>query len=149
MSRGHRAVPRTADIALEAWADSREECLAEAVRALVETFADIGEAVPDGSVMIALAEETDEGLLGALLDEVVYQVEVPGRVAVDVSIDERTGVSRGQVEMRLATVPVGAVGHVGGSPTAVAVLGLRFGREAGMWHAHVVVDVYPRDRTFR
>ncbi|MEU8245575.1 archease [Nonomuraea sp. NPDC048916] len=141
MSRGHRAVPRAADIALEAWADSREECLAEAARALVETFADIGEAVPDDSVTIALAEETDAGLLVTLLDEVVYQVEVPGRVAVDVSIDERTGVTKGQVEMRLATVPVGAVDRVGALPKAVALHGLRFGREAGMWHAHMVVDV--------
>ncbi|GLX02743.1 archease [Microtetraspora sp. NBRC 16547] len=141
MSRGHRAVPHTADIALEAWADSREECLAEAVLALVETFADFGEAVPDDSVMIALAEETDEELLVTLLDEVVYLVEVAGRVAVDVSVDERTGVTEGQVEMRLATVPVETVVQVGALPKAVTLHGLRFGREAGMWHAHVVVDV--------
>ena len=33
---GHRAVPHTADLAVEAWADSREECLAEAQRLLAE-----------------------------------------------------------------------------------------------------------------
>ncbi|WP_067178080.1 archease [Microtetraspora niveoalba] len=141
MSRGHRAVPHTADIALEAWADSREECLAEAVRALVETFADVGEAVPDDSVVVTMADETDEELLVTLLDEVVYQVEVPGRVAVDVSVDERTGATKGQVEARLATVPAASVEQVGALPKAVALHGLRFGREAGTWHAHIVVDV--------
>jgi SHS2 domain-containing protein len=141
VSRGHRAVPHTADIAVEAWADSREECLAEAVQALVETFADIGEAVPDDSVAFALVEETDEAIVMAVLDEVIYQVETDGRVAVDVSVDERTGATKGQVEVRLATVPVEVVDQVGAVPKAVAVHGLRFGREAGMWRAHVVVDV--------
>jgi SHS2 domain-containing protein len=139
VSSGHRVVPHTVAIAVEAWADSREECLAEAVRALVETFADIGEAVPDDSVAFALVE-SDEALLVAVLDEVIYQVEVYSRVAVDVSVDERTGATRGQIEVRLATVPVAMVDQVGAVPKAVALHGLRFGREAGMWRAHVVVD---------
>lgn len=140
MSAGHRAVPHTADIAIEAWADSREECLAEVVRALVETFADIGDAVPDDSVVLTLRpEESDEGLLVSVLDEVIYQVEVYGRVAVDASIDEWTG--EGQVEVRLATVPVEAVDQVGAMPKAVALHGLRFACEAGMWRARVVIDV--------
>jgi SHS2 domain-containing protein len=141
VSSGHRTVPHAADIAVEAWADSREECLAEEVGALVEIFADIGEAVPDDSVAFALMEETDEALLVAVLDEVIYQVEVYGRVAVDVSVDERTGATKGQIEVRLATVPVAMVDQVGAVPKAVALHGLRFGREAGMWRAHVVVDV--------
>jgi SHS2 domain-containing protein len=117
--------------------------MAEAVQALVETFADIGEAVPDDSVAFALVEETDEAVLMAVLDEVIYQVETHGRVAVDVSVDERTGATKGQVEVRLATVPVEGVDRVGAVPKAVALHGLRFGREAGMWRAHVVVDVNP------
>ncbi len=134
-------MPHTADIAVEAWADTREECLAEAVRGLVESFADVGDAVPDDSVMISLLPDGDEDLLFRVLDEVIYQVEVYGRVAVDVSVDERTGASMGQVEVRLATVPAEMVDQVGAMPKAVAVHGLRFGREAGVWRAHVVVDV--------
>ena len=37
--RGHRTVPHTADLRVEAWAPTREECLAEAVRGLVDSFA--------------------------------------------------------------------------------------------------------------
>ncbi|MGI5284290.1 archease [Nonomuraea polychroma] len=128
-------------IIVEAWADTREECLAEAVQALVENFADVGDAVPDDSVVIVSAEETDEALLMDVLDEAIYQVEACHRVAVDVSVDERTKATMGQVEVRLATVPVGAVERVGPVPKAVAVQQLRFGKTDGMWRAHVDVDV--------
>lgn len=137
MGRGHRAVPRAADVAVEAWADSREECLAEAVQALVESCARAGDAVPDACVMFALAEETDEALLLTTLDEVIYQIEAKGRVTVDVSTDERTGASRGQVEVRLATVPVEAVERVGTTPAALAVRGVRFGCVDGVWRARL------------
>jgi SHS2 domain-containing protein len=32
-------MPHTADLRIEAWAPTREECLAEAVRSLVDSFA--------------------------------------------------------------------------------------------------------------
>ncbi|MEU6969505.1 archease [Kitasatospora aureofaciens] len=37
---GHRAVPHTADLRLVAWAPTAEGCVREAVRAVVEGFAD-------------------------------------------------------------------------------------------------------------
>ncbi|TMR94648.1 archease [Nonomuraea basaltis] len=141
MSRGHRAVPHTADIAVEAWADSREGCLAEAVRGLVESFADIGRARPDDSVTFVVTEESDEEVLAAVLQEVIYQIEVSGRLAVDVSTDEPTEFPVERVEVRLATVPVETVEQIGAMPKAVAQHNLRFGRAGGVWWAHVVVDV--------
>ncbi|MFI7698676.1 archease [Nonomuraea sp. NPDC049480] len=139
MSRGHRALRHLAGIDVEAWAETREECLAEAVQALVETFAEVGAAVPDDCVVVVSAEETDEALLVAVLDEVIYQVEECHRVAVDVSVDERTKATEGQVEVRLATVPVAVVDRVGAVPQAVAVRELSFGRIDGVWRAHVGV----------
>jgi len=38
---GHRSVPHTADLRIEAWGPTREDSIAEAVRGLVESFADI------------------------------------------------------------------------------------------------------------
>ncbi|MCP2357527.1 SHS2 domain-containing protein [Nonomuraea thailandensis] len=143
MSRGHRTVPHTADIALEAWAGAREECLAEAARALVESFADLGTApAPDGGVDFSTTghtasggdQEGGAGLLIALLEEVIYQVEVHGRVVVDV----RPGQDGG---LRLATVPAEAVEQVGAMPKAVTTHGVRFGREDGEWRARAVIDV--------
>lgn len=141
MSSGHRAVPHTADIAVEAWADSRESCLAEAVRGLVESFADIEGARPDDSVTFVVTEESDEEVLVAVLQEVIYQIEVSGGLAVDVSVDEPADLPVERVEVRLATVPVASVEQVGALPKAVSLHDLRFGRVGGMWRAHVVVDV--------
>ncbi|MEO3873323.1 archease [Nonomuraea sp. B12E4] len=141
MGRGHRAVLRAADVVGEAWADSREECLAEAVQALVECCVRVGDAVPDACVMFSLAEESDEALLVAVLDEVIDQIEANGRVTVDVSVDERTVATRGQVEVRLATVPVEAVERVGTAPAAVVVHGVRFGCVNGVWRAGLQLDL--------
>ncbi|TDD47365.1 archease [Nonomuraea terrae] len=135
MSRGHRTIPHTADIALEAWADSREECLAEVVKALVESFADAGSAASGESVAFTAPEEGDEELLAALLEEVIYQLEVHGRLTVDVVPDPAgTG-------LRLVTVPAEAAEQVGATPKAVTGHDVRFGQENGRWHARVVVDV--------
>ncbi|MBF8184685.1 archease [Nonomuraea sp. K274] len=134
MSRGHRAVAHTADIALEAWADTREECLAEAVRALVESFADISHVPPGETVPVSVTGESDEAMLAAVLQEVLYQVEVHDRVAVDASVGERA-------EVRLRMVPVETVEQVGAMPKAIAVHELRFGQAGKVWQAHVVVDV--------
>lgn len=38
---GHRSVPHTGDLRVEAWAPTREECIAEAVRGMVASFADL------------------------------------------------------------------------------------------------------------
>jgi SHS2 domain-containing protein len=140
MGLGHRRVLRAADVVVEAWADSREECLAEAVQALMECCVRVDDVVPDACVMIVLSGETDEALLVAVLDEVIHQIEANGRVTVDVSVDERTVAAKGQVEVRLATVPVEAVERVGTAPATVAVHGVRFGCVDGVWRARLQLD---------
>lgn len=126
-------MPHTADLAVEAWADSREECLAEAVRGLVESFAAPGPAPPGEGVDLPPAADSDEDLLVEVLQEVIYQLEVHGRLVVDVS--------RGPSGLRLATVPAESAEQVGAMPKAVTGHGVRFGEADGTWHAHVVVDV--------
>jgi Archease protein family (MTH1598/TM1083) len=44
--QGHRSVPHAADPRVEAWAPTREECLAEAARGLVDSFAVVAAARP-------------------------------------------------------------------------------------------------------
>jgi SHS2 domain-containing protein len=139
MRGGHRAVPHTADMAVEAWADSRQECVAEAVRGLVDSFADLGRSAPGDDVTFLAAGESDEELLVEVLQEVIYQIDVHGRLAVDASLGE-PGADR-RVEVRLATVPVETAEQVGAMPKAIARHELRFGQADGQWRAHVVVDV--------
>src|SRR5262249_13720555 len=68
-AQGYRAVPRTADLRIEAWAESRDECVAEALRGLIASFADISDVqparvleppMPAGSAADFLASAADE-----------------------------------------------------------------------------------------
>ena len=138
---GHRILPHTADLALEAWAPGKEECIAEAMRALVESFADVRAAVPRESVAFAVSQASDEDLLAAVLNEVIYQLDVHGRVPVDVSIDQRTDVTEGRANVRFAAAPAEEVSVVGAIPKAVSLHELQFARAGGIWRCHVTVDV--------
>ncbi len=134
---GHRTLPHTADLIVEAWGPTREACLAQAVRGLVAAFADVTGAVSTGSVAVAVAGADDEQLLVRLLEEVVYAVEVGGVVPVDVRLEERAGGLAGTLQV----APLEAVQVVGAIPKAVTWHGLRVGRHAAGWWCRVTVDV--------
>ncbi len=151
MAAGHRIVPHTADLALEAWAPGKGECIAEAARALVGSFADVRGAVPRETVTVELAEASDEDLLVRALDEVIYQLEVHRRVpaAIWVAVADAgdpagtagTEGTEGPATIRLAAVPAADVRVTGAIPKAVTRHELRFGRSGGLWRCRVIVDV--------
>ena len=64
---GHRAVPHTARF--EAWAPNRDQCLAEAVLALVEGFADTTQASVTGETQIWIDPADDDDQLARLLGQ--------------------------------------------------------------------------------
>ena len=88
--RSHRSIPHTADLRIEAWGPTREECIAEAVRGLVESFAVVAGRQPHGRAWRHVTARSDEDLLVALIDEVIYRVHVHGSC---VRILNRPGVS--------------------------------------------------------
>ena len=66
---GHRALPHTADLIVEAWAPSRSGCLEELVRGVVETFADTTTATDaTREVPLEIGAARDEDLVVVLLD---------------------------------------------------------------------------------
>lgn len=131
-------MPHTADVRFEAWAPTREGCLAEAVAALVATFADPADAPASGVGGYAVPPGPDEDLLVAVLDEVVFRLETEGvvPVATEVSAD-----ADGGLRVRWRTVGTDAVQPVGAVPKAVSLHGLRFGPEADGWCCAVTLDV--------
>ncbi len=121
---GHRLLPHTADVVLEAWAPSRERCLAEAVHGLVAVFADTAGMVAGRSVGFTLGRAGDEELLVRLLEEVIYLVEVEGLVPVEVHVEPA---SDGGLGGRFDVVPLApAMGGQGGG-LAPAVVRARTG----------------------
>ena len=56
-------MPHTANVRIEAWAPTREECIAEAVRGLVDGFADTSRAPAAGTYQADFVTYSDDRLL--------------------------------------------------------------------------------------
>jgi SHS2 domain-containing protein len=134
---GHRAVPHTADVRIEAWGVSRERCLVEAALGMVECFADVTAVRPTSMERVRLAENSDEELLTALLDEVVFRLDVDGRVPVDLEADTTDG----DLDVRLALAELEDVEVTGATPKGVSWHGLHIGPDPYGWSCAVTVDV--------
>lgn len=80
---GHRTVPATGGVVLDAWGHNRGQCFSQAVHALVAAFADVTWAETSEPAPIHLEPDSDESLLVALLEEVLWLVRVLGVVPVD------------------------------------------------------------------
>ena len=137
--RGHRTVPHTADLRIEAWAPTREECLAEAVRGLVDSFAVVAARPPGGRARRHLTARLDEDLLVAVIDEVIYRLDADGQIPVSVAVRRAPD---GGVVVLFALVPVAEAEITGAVPKAASLHDLRCAPDAaGRWSCAVTVDV--------
>jgi SHS2 domain-containing protein len=136
-TRGHRTVPHTADMRLEAWGPTREACLEEAALGMVAAFADTTGARPHTQVRAELTADTDTGLLTALLDEIVFRLDVYGDVPVGVRV---AAVPEG-LEARLDMTDRDDVECTGAAPKAVSLSGLRLSATEDGWTCAATVDV--------
>ena len=134
---GHRSVPHTADARVEAWAPTRERCVAEAVAALVETFVDVSGARPVATEDFRVPTGADEDMLVAVLDRVVYLIDTTGQVPIrpDVSAAD------GGLAVRLEMADPDTVEVTGAVPKAVSLHELRFAAGDAGWSCSVTVDV--------
>jgi SHS2 domain-containing protein len=134
---GHRSVPHTADVRIEAWAPTRERCVAEAVAALVDSFAEAPDSEPAQTVRFHVDPGSDEDMLVAVLDEVIFRLDVEGQLPVAAEV----AASDGGLDVQLRTVDAGRTELVGAVPKAVSLHELRFGRDADGWSCQVTLDV--------
>ena len=138
VAQGHRTVPHT-DLRVEAWAPTREECVAETVCGLVESFADVARARPRRTVERHVSAGSDEDLLVAVLDEVIYAIDADGEVPVSVSV---RAADDGGVNLVLSLAEVGAVQIVGAVPKAASFHELWCAADSpGRWSSSVTIDV--------
>ncbi|MFJ8849738.1 archease [Streptomyces sp. NPDC102437] len=134
---GYRGVPHTADLRVEAWAPTREECLAQAVRGVCASFLDLTGAVGVRRWDAVVRAERDEDVLVALLDEVVYRLDTEGEVPVDVELAPVDGGIQGVLWMADArSLPV-----TGAAPKAVTLHGLAMTGGPDGWTCSVTLDV--------
>jgi SHS2 domain-containing protein len=137
--RGHRSVPHTADLRIEAWGPTREDCLAEAVRGLVESFAEIGATTQLRNRVCYLAAGSDADLLAATMEELIYRLDADGEIPASVEVSRAAG---GGIDLRLAMTDASGVEIVGAVPKAVSLSGLTCAAgPPGEWSCAVTVDV--------
>lgn len=135
---GRRAVPHTADLRVEAWAPTREGCIAQAVLGAVESFLDTSSAHPEHTHRCRLTAHSDEDLLVAVLDEVLFLLDTDGEAPVDVELEP---VEEGAVDVRFAMVDVDRLAQVGAVPKAVSLHELSLATGPSGWRCSVTLDV--------
>ena len=137
--QGHRTVPHTADLRIEAWAQTREACLAEAVRGLVSSFAVALGAAPRRTAKRHMTAGLDEDLLVAVVDEVIYWLDAEGEIPVSVTVRHA---GDGGVDLALSLADVTAAEIIGAVPKAASLHDLRCAPDqAGDWSCSVTIDV--------
>jgi len=136
---GYRLLPHTADLVLAAGGSSRENCLEQAIRGLVASFAETG---PDTrateTVTCVLRPDGDAELLIQALEEVLYLADARGVVPVAVTARHR---DHGEVTVELGVVPLSWVTNVGQAPKGVSRHALSFTVVEGGWRCRAIIDV--------
>lgn len=128
----------TADLCIEAWAPTREACIAEAVVGLVDSFVAAVRPQRTTSFDCEVTGEDDTDLLVAVLTQVIHRLRVANEVPTAVEVlAAPTGLRlHWQLIDAAALLPVGAL------PKAVSLRGLRCSRRAdGQWSCAVTIDV--------
>lgn len=137
--QGHRAVPHTADLRIEAWAPTREACLAEAVRGLVDGFAVVAAARPRHGAERRFIAASDDDLLVAVIDEVIYRLDADGEIPVTVTVRPTPD---GGVVLVLSLADLAEAEITGAVPKGASLHDLHCAPDpAGRWSCGITIDV--------
>jgi SHS2 domain-containing protein len=137
---GHRTVPHTADLRIEAWAPTRGGCIRQAVLAVVESFIDLESAHPDRTRVRRVTADRDDDLLVAVLEEVIYLLDTAGEATVDLELQDLTDVGDG-VDVTFAMADASTLLQGGAVPKAVSLNELQFSHNRNGWRCLVTLDV--------
>jgi SHS2 domain-containing protein len=132
---GHWSVPGVSRTRVEAWAPTRDGCIAEAVAGAVESFADVTECTPARYHRMTVRADDDRQVLFGVLDEVLYDVGTAGVVPVWIRVQ---GVPAG-ADVELGGVDTDKVRPRETAPKAVARYRIRRRRGQPGWSASVVL----------
>ena len=134
---GHRSVPHTADLRIEAWAPTRNGCIRQAVLGTVESFLDTSSARPNHTLVRRLTADRDDDLLVAVLDEVIYLLDTEGQAPVDLDM-KRTDSG---LDVAFAMADATTLPQLGAVPKAVSLNELGFSHGQEGWRCAVTLDV--------
>jgi SHS2 domain-containing protein len=90
-SEGFEYFEHTADVGLRAWAPTLAGAFEQAARALVAQMIEPSRAASVGEARLEVEADSDERLLLAFLDEVLFAVQTRGLVVADVEVSLARG----------------------------------------------------------
>jgi SHS2 domain-containing protein len=137
VSAGHRLVPHSSDCLIEAWGPDRPSCLTEALIALVESFAEVGDACATQVVPLAADPGVAAEELVSLFEDVIYGLDVFSVVPVRFHLAETED---GGVAGDMEVIPVEETVAVGPAPKGVSYHELSMVDGEGGWRCRVLVD---------
>jgi SHS2 domain-containing protein len=135
---GYRLLPHTADVVVEAFGPSLSACLEAAVMGETATFADVRGVEPTGERRVDLRAPSDEAMLVAVLEEVIFLLDAEDLVVVRVHLPVA---GNGSISGRFDTVDKTLVEPVGSPPKAVAYHGLELIGDALGYKCRFIIDV--------
>lgn len=136
--RGHRVVPHTADVRLEAWAPTVAACLEEAAAGLLGVCFDPGGAEPVDTTTISVPGGPLDAMLLDLLDELIFVLDTVSLVPIAASAREDRD---GGVAVELDLAPRSAVEAVGAVPKGISRSEVQAERQPEGVHCSFLVDV--------
>ena len=135
---GHRVLPHTADNIISAWAPTRDRCIVEAVAGLVDSFADTAGAPARRLHSFTVTAGSDEAVLVAVLDEVLFVLDARGSVPISTSLAATHG---NRIDVTFTVTGTDDVEIIGSLPKGISFSGLEFAHSKGNWHCAATVDV--------
>lgn len=136
--RGHRSVPHTADVILEAWGPDLASCVEEAVAALVGVFVDARAADVVERRDVHLRSEAPGSLLFAVLEEVIFALDTAESVPVRVEVH---AAGDGGLDVELLLADPRTVAPMGAVPKAVSRSEFEVRSRDGVVRCRFLVDV--------
>ncbi|MDH3681918.1 MAG: archease [Acidimicrobiia bacterium] len=136
--QGHRTLPHTADVIVEAWAPDFATCCAEAVQGLLGLCVDGSTAQPSGRHAFVVAGAEAEIVLLGVLDEVIFVLDTMPDVPVRANAGKRES---GELDMELHLASRASVEWIGSTPKAVSRSELTVEESPGRVRCTFLVDV--------
>jgi SHS2 domain-containing protein len=137
-ARGHRTLPHTADVILEAWGPDLAACFEEAVMALAEVCVESVAVATVGHHKFRLPAAPDDELLVALAGEVIFLLDTADAVPVAARVRRRDD---GGLDVTLVMGARDAVEATGAVPKAVSRSELAVVHDVAGVRCRFLVDV--------
>jgi SHS2 domain-containing protein len=124
-------------VRVEAWAHTREECVAQAIQGMVASFAQVADGTATAARECPVQASNDDDLLLAALEEVLYLLDTAGELPATVAV--RSTGPGWLLELHVADAA--AVELVGAVPKAVSRHELWVRQHAEGWMCSALLDV--------